>query len=208
MDLGVFYEVVIPLLEMGNAVLIMISTPVDGFNFFSGLLNLKDPETGERVFLVYEAEMICARCKERLFPARCRHMLKYLPPWKSAEKMDLVSLILKDRQTILQRESMGVITDNNSSLIEKEYIDAFLKKPFWEPPPFDYPRQILIICDPNSSKTASSSEMALMAIIHERNSGGRVVCIMIGKFFFYFYLSISIFLYFYISFYFLHSFYC
>lgn len=106
MDLSVFYEVVVPLLEMGNSVLIMISTPVDSFNFFSGLLELRDPDTGSRVFLVYDVELICKRCKMKDRPSDCRHMLKFLPPWKSAEKMDVVKLILKDNANILQRESM------------------------------------------------------------------------------------------------------
>lgn len=35
MPLSVFYEIVVPLLEMEKSVLLMISTPVDSFNFFS-----------------------------------------------------------------------------------------------------------------------------------------------------------------------------
>ena len=194
MDLGVFYEVCIPLLEMGQAVLIMISTPVDGFNFFSSLIETKNPETGDRLFLVYEAELICPRCKEREHPERCRHMLKYLPPWKSAEKLDLVSIILKDRQTILQRESMGIITENTTPLIEKEFFQAFLKRPLWEPDPLDPPRRILIMCDPNSSMTASSSEMALFATIQE-SDGKRVVC-----FYFCFFFSRSLYIFFLLPF--------
>ncbi len=108
MDLGVFYEVVVPLLEMGNAVLVMISTPVDSFNFYSILMNLTDPATGERLFLVYEMELICKRCKKKTHPEKCRHNLKYLPPWKSSEKHEIIALILKDRVTTLMRESMCV----------------------------------------------------------------------------------------------------
>lgn len=106
MDLRVFYEVVIPLLEMEQAVLVMISTPVDSFNFYTQLLALVDPSTGKRIFLTYEVDLVCERCKLSAHPEKCRHMLKYLPAWKSAEKLDIVSLILKDRETTLLRESM------------------------------------------------------------------------------------------------------
>lgn len=41
MDLGVFYEVIVPLLEM-EAALICISTPLGTFNFYSELTDLKD----------------------------------------------------------------------------------------------------------------------------------------------------------------------
>lgn len=108
MDLGVFYEVVVPLWEMGDAVMIMISTPVDSFNFYSALLEMRDPDTGQKVFLVFEVELICRRCMTKDVPENCRHNLKFLPPWKSSEKLDLVKMIMKDQVTILKRESMYV----------------------------------------------------------------------------------------------------
>ena len=49
-----------------------------------------------------------------------------LPLWKSAEKLDLVSIILKDKK--YQRESMGMITHNTKSLIEKERKQQFQGK--------------------------------------------------------------------------------
>ena len=106
MDLKVFYEVVIPLLEMEQAILIMISTPVDSVNFYTILLYLEDPDTGKRVFDVYEVDLVCDKCKRTNHPTKCRHMLKYLPSWKDSSKLDIVAMILKDRETTLLRESM------------------------------------------------------------------------------------------------------
>jgi hypothetical protein len=106
MDLSVFYEVVVPLWEMGDAVMIMISTPVDSFNFYSALLDMRDPDTGDRLFLVFEAELICKRCMTKPKPEDCKHNLRFLPPWKSAEKLNLVKMIMKDNVTTLKRESM------------------------------------------------------------------------------------------------------
>jgi hypothetical protein len=88
--------------------MIMISTPVDSFNFYSILLNLRHPDTGERIFLVFEVELICKRCETKPKPEDCKHKLKYLPPWKSAEKLDIVKMIMKDNVTTLKRESMYV----------------------------------------------------------------------------------------------------
>lgn len=86
--------------------MIMISTPVDSFNFYSSLLEMRDPDTGKRVFLVFEVELICKRCQTKDNPLNCKHNLKFLPPWKSEEKLNLAKVILKDQVTILQRESM------------------------------------------------------------------------------------------------------
>ncbi len=106
MDLAVFYQIVVPLLEMGESILIMISTPVDSFNFYSELITLKDPVTGENVFSVYEMDLICKLCLQTEHPEQCRHNFKYIPPWKSAERLEMVKLILRDNKTILKRESM------------------------------------------------------------------------------------------------------
>ena len=60
----------------------------------------KDPR--ERI----EEELICNRCKTKEHPEKCRHNLHYLPWWKSADKMNITQIILKDQVSILQRESM------------------------------------------------------------------------------------------------------
>ena len=178
MDLGVFYEVVVPLLEMEKAVLIMISTPVDSFNFFSALIDLKDEDTNENIFLVYHAELICERCKKTDHPENCKHRRHLIPPWKSVEKQDIVKKILKDNITTLKRESMGVISDEGVSLIDTVDI-----KWFKEVAPFPIERNqrvpwVMVMCDPNTTGGAMSSEMALTAIAHI--DGMYVVCFFLN----------------------------
>ena len=57
----------------------MISTPVNSFNFYSTLLNLKDPDTGQKMFLVFEIELICDVCKKKESGSEdCKHNLRYI----------------------------------------------------------------------------------------------------------------------------------
>ena len=51
MDLGVFYEVVVPLMEVKGTATIAISTPLGAWNFYSELTELRDAN-GKRVFNV------------------------------------------------------------------------------------------------------------------------------------------------------------
>lgn len=44
MDTKVFYEVIVPLLEVENTALICISTPQDSMNFYSEMFTLKTPD--------------------------------------------------------------------------------------------------------------------------------------------------------------------
>ena len=51
MDLGVFYEVIVPLMEVKGTATICISTPLGSWNFYSELTEVRD-EKGRRVFNV------------------------------------------------------------------------------------------------------------------------------------------------------------
>ena len=165
MDLTVFYEVLVPLLEMGKSTLLMISTPVDSHNFFSALMNLKDPDTGAPVFLVFDVDLICKRCKKKKIQTDCTHMLSFLPPWKSVEKQKSVKLIMKDQQEILQRESFGSVTDSGTPLIAKFLVERFKSKVPWRlsMPGTSVP-WVMVAFDPNAGGSAKSSECALVAM--------------------------------------------
>jgi len=78
-DMGVFYQVVVPLLEMKNAALIGISTPSDSTNFYSELTELRD-ETGENIFNVFPVGMICDECKGKPNEQDCPHRTQDIPP--------------------------------------------------------------------------------------------------------------------------------
>ncbi len=164
MDLAVFYEVVVPIYEMATAILIMISTPVDSFNFFSDLLQLKDPKTGISLFNVVNVTLVCSRCEHKAHPEHCRHKMKYLPPWKSRDKMALIQLIMGDRVTTLLRETRGMVTDTGGGLVEKEHLEALRRRLLWVGDRQAQLETVLVICDPNGVNSPTSSEMALIAL--------------------------------------------
>ncbi len=85
MDTAVFYEVVVPLLELDNTALICISTILDSFNFYSKLLELKD-ENGDPFFVQHTFVMACEQCQADGTPEKCTHMFHALPPWQSERK--------------------------------------------------------------------------------------------------------------------------
>lgn len=105
MDFGVMYEVVVPLMEMRNAILIGISTPVDTFSFFHSLLELKNGD--QHVFNVYKCQLVCDMCLQLDF-LDCPHNKHLIPPWKSEEKHQIVKLIIGSNLEILKRESLYV----------------------------------------------------------------------------------------------------
>ena len=92
MDTKVFYEVIVPLLEVENTALICISTPQDSMNFYSEMFTLKTPDgkvssivslllffltntfSQKPLFNTLEVSLVCAACKASENPERCPHM--------------------------------------------------------------------------------------------------------------------------------------
>lgn len=158
-----FYEVIVPLIGMEDAVLVMISTPVDSFNFFTKLMNMRDPDTGDPLFLLVDMELSCARCKKR-DPLKCTHRLKLLPPWKSEDKNKIMKVIMQDQLTILVRENMGIVTDEGNSLIPSAAIDRWLAAERFVPERFTTAPILVLTVDPNGGGSGTGSEMAICTV--------------------------------------------
>jgi hypothetical protein len=179
MNTEVFYQVIIPIFEMSKTTLICISTPMDTFNFYTALVNLVHPKTGLPIFNTYRLELICERCKKKKYPARCKHKLGYIPPWKSQDKLEIVKIIYQDMQHVLQRESLyiilfiykknthieyrGVVSDQGNSCIDLENVKTFNAKKEWDYEGKDDARFVLVFMDPNAG---GKNEMAIIAGTH------------------------------------------
>lgn len=146
MSMDVFYEIVTPLLEMQTTSLIAISTPQDSTNFYSELFDLKGGD-GEALFNTIKVSLICDVCMEGEHPERCTHRSHLLPPWKSKAKLAMVREIYGDQTDLLQRESLGAITQDAASVFPEDAITVIFNRDR-QAPPTTIPRAIFISCDP------------------------------------------------------------
>lgn len=76
------FEVVMPLLIVGNTSLLAISTLTSSINFYTRLIRIKDPVTHKPVFTVLQIELCCEKCKNDGKAAECVHMLHLIPRWQ------------------------------------------------------------------------------------------------------------------------------
>jgi hypothetical protein len=169
MDVRVWREVIVPLLGKEGCVIVGISTPVDSFNFFSKLITKTHPHTGQPLFLTAIMELACDRCKARDRAHLCRHKMKYLPPWKSRNKQDIMDMMLSDQVTTIARENMGVITDEGNSVIEKIFLERWFAADRFVPQYMDRADTVVIAIDPNGSDARTASEMAIVSIAMKWN---------------------------------------
>ena len=89
--------------------------------------------------------------------------MKFLPPWKSEEKQDIMGMILCDATETMARENMGVVMDAGSSVIEKRYIERWIDQPRYNPAHLFRADVVVITVDPNGSNAATASEMAIIS---------------------------------------------
>ena len=164
MALDVFFEVIVPLLEMDTTALIAISTPLDGMNFYSEMFDLKGGD-GLPLFNQLKIGMSCEKCQKLGKAADCTHMSSIVPPWKSAAKFDMVKAIYGDRKDILARESMGQITNDAASVFSQGMVEKLLAKQPWQmqnDAPF-----VFLGVDPNGG---GDSQMAIVTMVMELNN--------------------------------------
>jgi hypothetical protein len=108
LDMGVFFEVVVPLMGMIGVCMVGISTPKGTQNFFHDLITMRDAR-GNLLFNVFRMELICDACKAMDSAAKrteCVHRMHLLPPWKTLERQERIKMIMKDRPNLyLQGET-------------------------------------------------------------------------------------------------------
>ena len=157
LDLQVFYEIVVPLLEMDTTALIAISTPQDKQNFYPEMFELKDAR-GDPFFRTIRVSLVCAACEAAGKGSECTHNQDLIPPWKSAAKLDMVRALYGDQKDLMERESMGQITSDANSVFSMPVIDAMMQMQDLD---FD-PNYFFTAVDPTGG---GASYMAVVSVV-------------------------------------------
>jgi hypothetical protein len=161
----VFYEVVVPLMELDETALICISTIKDGDNFYSKLLNLKDASTGKDFFKKFSFVLGCAACRAAGKASECTHNMHDLPPWQSGRKHAKIREMMADQKELLEQETMGIMQNKNKRAFAPEIVDRFLNNDRFTP--LHHPKEVFITIDPNGG---GDSDFALVSTYFDRGT--------------------------------------
>ena len=103
-DEGFFYETVAPILSVGTASLVAISTLTSEINFYTRLFKMKDPITGLPIFSQLQVVLACHACRDKGEAAQCKHMLHLVPQWQSSVRHERLKAVMADRPDLIQSE--------------------------------------------------------------------------------------------------------
>ncbi len=173
-----FFDVILPIAEMRDRVLVVSSTPTDDWGFFHQLMTLRT-KSGDYVFRRVTVQLVCQFCRRHKRETKCTHNIHKIPPWKSQKRLELVKLVYgKERERSLRRESLGVSDGVTSPFIPTEYIEDLGAMPEFVPDCDIPPLFVHITVDPNAG---GPSEMAIVAVAYQH---GRAVVSLV-RFFIY-----------------------
>lgn len=164
-DEGFFYETVAPILSIGSASLVAISTLTSEINFYTRLIQMVDPATERPLFAIRCIELCCERCKADGKQTECVHMLHLVPMWQSEERHRKLKIMMQDRPDLIQSELAGLAFDSLQQVFRKSDIAiAMALKPLPLPDnPF-----VFIVIDPAAG--GPQSDYAVVSIMRERGN--------------------------------------
>lgn len=128
-DEGFFYETVAPILSVGNASLVAISTLTSEINFYTRLIKMVDPATDRPLFTTRCIELCCEKCKEDGKAHECVHMLHLVPSWQSQERHRKLKIMMQDRPDLIQSELAGLAFDSLQQVFRKSDVEIMFAAP-------------------------------------------------------------------------------
>lgn len=158
-------QTVAPILSIGSASLVAISTLTSEINFYTRLIQMLDPVTERPLFAVRCIELCCERCKEEGKQTECVHMLHLVPMWQSEDRHRKLKVMMQDRPDLIQSELAGLAFDSLQQVFRKSDINIAMSLT-----PLDCTETpiVFVVIDPAAG--GPQSDYAIVSIMRFRGS--------------------------------------
>lgn len=158
-------QTVAPILSIGSASLVAISTLTSEINFYTRLIQMIDPGTERPLFAVRCIELCCERCKEDGKQTECVHMLHLVPMWQSEDRHRKLKIMMQDRPDLIQSELAGLAFDSLQQVFRKTDIAIAMSL---TPLECTETPTVFVVIDPAAG--GPQSDYAVVSIIRFRGS--------------------------------------
>ena len=128
-SLDLFYETIVPILELTNTALLAISTPLDEFNYYSKLVEQKD-ENGDPFFKTIKAGRVCDDCMRLPYDQmiKCDHVPDGAH-WKNPHKLKRLKVLYEGDEARAARELGGIPASDFTACFQKPDIEKLYTNP-------------------------------------------------------------------------------
>lgn len=124
----IFFNVILPVLQVANTVLLCITSATDDTSWVSRITNYRDPQ-GRPLLFSSNFTGACERCRklEPVLMMKCTHRRDANPPFKSKSQRRKWGAIyeLEGDTDANMRENYGIITSSRSAAFDSAHITRF-----------------------------------------------------------------------------------
>lgn len=126
-----FYEVIVPLLGVDGTAVLAISTPdKDDDNYYSMLMDMKDPDDPEEsLFRTIPIGLSCDECIAAGKASSCKHKEDLAPPWKGADRQRKIEKIMEGNPELHSRENLGNRHNDTMYMFRGRCLNDFARRP-------------------------------------------------------------------------------
>lgn len=163
-------ETVLPMLQIRNSCIVMISTPGSDSHLFSKLMKARrNNGKGEFYFRTHQEQMICSSCERRGVKTCCAHNSHKVPHWISRKNQADLRELMGDE--LYDQEISGKQQGEQRPDFTPQQINTLRKKDFFVLT--QEPKIAFIAIDPTSG---GRSKMAICDIVLGTH-GSALVCV-------------------------------
>ena len=168
MPSDVWYQVILPLLQLDDAYIIGISTIQDDDNFMSKYLRQKD-QFGKSFFRIFQFFGVCTDCRMAGLTESCTHMDHLRPAWHSSEKLKRIKLLMQGNEELANQELSGISSSANKRAFPLAKVRGLFEQKRLPIPEFiEY---LFVAIDPSASGNSN------LAICTSYSKHGRLVVV-------------------------------
>lgn len=149
MEEDIYKKVVLPHKSNEGTWTFGITTPQDGNNFVSTMMDLKD-EDGKYTFTTLCIGKACKICRLKGEADKCKHIR--IAPWKSVRGIKQIKTVLENDKATFDREMRGKVAGNDVR-IYRPFIKKFTQLQNYI---FQYPPRVMFSTIDNSGGGAGS----------------------------------------------------
>lgn len=155
------------------------TTPQDNSTYHAFLIEVRDPDTGKRIFNVVNLVEVCKACRRSAKPWKCTHMSDRISTVKSeAARRQTMLFYRAGQKHVAQRELMGQSATNSGSVLHEDWIQAFGASSI---PLVTQPRCIYLAIDPGGG---GPGELGIIAMVETASREGTRLAVSKKTFFY------------------------
>jgi hypothetical protein len=166
---------IVPVLTTTGVSMLALTTSDGPDNFFSKLMETKNPRTGGPLFQLLDVQLSCVECRKAGKAENCTHKRDAIPSWKPVGVQEKVKVIMEAiaGPELYKQEILGGVHDSRRLAFKAPSVARFELAPSVPVPTMPF-RDVWMFIDPHGGGLKSSQAIVTLACTGDRVTVSRI----------------------------------